>query len=145
MANGDFGWSNIGQAFQDWGARAGQSMAGTGQFGQPAGATPVNAQGLPGVVQDLKPITDLIGQGYSLYMSYEIQKQAAKAAQKYGGQVAIPYPVGTVGGPSPSGGFQTIVDVKAAELAPTPKPSIVDTKTIVTVGAVAGIGYMLLR
>ncbi|KKN24052.1 hypothetical protein LCGC14_0898760 [marine sediment metagenome] len=109
------------------------------------GAGAFVTQDLPGIVQDLKPITDLIGQGYSMYTSYQLQKDAAKAALKYGGQVTVPYPVGTVGGPSPKGGFQTIFDIKSGmDEGPPPGVSDIDIKKIVPIVAIAGIAYLLL-
>lgn len=129
-------WGLGGQAVSG----VGKMLASTGEF---------VTQDLPGIVKQMQPVIDVVGQGYTMYQSYEQQRAAAKAAEKYGGQVAVPYPVGVVGGPSPSGGFQTIVDVampgQGAQLAAKSGMSPEDVKKVVTVAAIGTVAYMVLK
>jgi len=88
-----------------WGA--GQAVYGVGETVYGAGEGIIEFMGS----EDGKALANLAGQGYGMYANIQKQKAAARATQKFGGQVVVPYPVGAVGGPSPQGGFQTIGDI----------------------------------
>ncbi len=93
---------------------------------------------LPGVVKGLEPIVEVIGQGYKMYQSYEQQKAAQEAAQRYGGQVVVPYPV-------PTGPGQ-IVPAQTAAGPPRPMakpPRAMDTEKLMLYAGGAALAYIL--
>lgn len=118
-----------------WGA--GEAAWGAGQAAWGAGENIIEYLG----TEDFERIAQLGAQGYGMYLNYEQQRAAAKAAQRFGGQVVIPYPVGTVGGPSPKGGFQTIVDVGMPKEKNGPFFGKAELRTIAT-GIIA---FLILR
>ncbi len=93
--------------------------------------------------EDGEALAKLAEQGYGMYAN--IQKQKA-AAQKFGGQVVVPYPVpATPGQPAP-GSFQTIGDIlippgQAAAMA-KPLGAIAPEKLMVYAGV--GLAAYLL-
>ena len=102
--------------------------------------------GTPGNVEKIGEIVDVIGKGYGVYQSYEQQKAALKAAQKYGGQVVVPYPAGVAGGPAdsagPAGAFSTVVDI-AMPGQGGPGIGKEQTETYIMYAAGAALAYIL--
>jgi len=117
---------------------AGQAVWGAGEAVYGAGENVIEYMG----TEDFERLAQLGAQGYGLYANVQKQKAAANAAQKFGGQVVVPYPVGAVGGPSPKGGFQTIVDVAAA---PQPKKGELIGKDELMIIAIGISAFLLLR
>jgi len=142
MANGIFGFlGDVGGGILNLGGQvvgfAGETVVGAGQAVYGAGENLVEYMG----TEDFERIAKLGAQGYGMYLNAQQQKAAANAAQKFGGQVVIPYPVGTVGGPAPKGGFQTIADVAGPE-SKNGKFLGEDQIKIVAIGIVA---FLILR
>ncbi len=86
---------------------AGQAVYGVGESVYGAGEGIIEFIG----TEDGEALAKLVGQGYGMYADIQKQKAAARASQKFGGQVVVPYPVpATPGQPAP-GSFQTIGDI----------------------------------
>ncbi len=119
---------------------------GTGALDVVWGAGDFVVNDLAGVVEGWKPIVEVLGQGYGLYQSYEQQKAAQKASQRYGGQVVVPYPVATAPGQPAPGGFQTIGDILSPPgqgPAMAKPPGAMDTEKLMLYAGV-GLGVYLL-
>ena len=139
---GEF-FSNLGSAASDWVRRLPGAVVGAaGGIGAAVGGIG-EWIGVPGNVEKVGEIVGVLGQGYGVYQSYEQQKAALKAAQKYGGQVVIPYPVGVAGGPAdPAGIFSSVVDV-AMPGQVGPGLGKEQTETYIMYAAGAALAYIL--